>query len=309
MRLGLSEDAAYTRVEVARAARRFPSILDGLADGSLSLTGVRLLGRHLTPENHVAVLEQARRRSKREIELLVVRLAPRPDVPSSVRKLPVVRPSGRAEGPTREAPLPVRADPGAGAPAPAVPSPRITPPAVVAPLSPERYRMQLTVGKDTHDTLRRLQDLLRREIPSGDPAMIVDRALALLLRDVEKKKLAATSKPRAITRSGTGAAGTRHVPAAERRAVWTRDGSRCTFVSATGHRCPERTFLEIHHIHPYALGGPATLDNLRLRCRRHNAYEAELDFGPKAHVGRQERAPGRRSGTTAEAATATPPTG
>src|SRR5262245_53288683 len=87
-RLGFSEDAAYTRVEVARAARRFPLILEGLADGSLSMTTIRLLGRHLTADNHLAVLEKARRRSKREIEVLVAHLAPRPDVPASVRRIP-----------------------------------------------------------------------------------------------------------------------------------------------------------------------------------------------------------------------------
>jgi hypothetical protein len=62
--------------------------------------------------------------------------------------------------------------------------------------SPRRYRLQLTMNEETHATLRRLQDLRRREIPSGDPAAIVDRTLRLLLRDVEKRKLAATAKPR-----------------------------------------------------------------------------------------------------------------
>src|SRR5439155_26446720 len=34
---------AYNRIEVARAARRFPVILDLLAEGSVNLTAVRLL--------------------------------------------------------------------------------------------------------------------------------------------------------------------------------------------------------------------------------------------------------------------------
>src|SRR5262245_35069368 len=57
--LRLSEDAASTRIEVARACRRFPLILERLASGDLTLTSVRLLGRHLTPENHEAALQQA----------------------------------------------------------------------------------------------------------------------------------------------------------------------------------------------------------------------------------------------------------
>src|SRR5256886_6699208 len=81
--LRLSEDAACSRIEVARACRRFPMILDLLASGSMTLTSVRLLGRHLTPENHQRVLARATGRSRHEIEVLVAELAPRPDVPTS----------------------------------------------------------------------------------------------------------------------------------------------------------------------------------------------------------------------------------
>src|SRR5207237_789213 len=45
---------------------------------------------------------------------------------------------------------------------------------VIQALGPERYRVQLTIGQETHDRLRRVQTLLRREIPSGDPAAIFD---------------------------------------------------------------------------------------------------------------------------------------
>src|SRR5712692_3942429 len=86
--LRLSEDAASNRIEAARACRRFPLILDLLASGEMTLTSVRLLGRHLTPANHQAVLARARGRSRQQIDVLVAELAPRPDVPSSVRKLP-----------------------------------------------------------------------------------------------------------------------------------------------------------------------------------------------------------------------------
>src|SRR6266550_5523385 len=45
--LRLSEDAACNRIEAARACRRFPVILELLASGQVTLTAVRLLGRHL----------------------------------------------------------------------------------------------------------------------------------------------------------------------------------------------------------------------------------------------------------------------
>ena len=39
--LGMSEGEAYNRIEVARAARRFPVVLDMLSDGRVHLTAVR----------------------------------------------------------------------------------------------------------------------------------------------------------------------------------------------------------------------------------------------------------------------------
>lgn len=152
--------------------------------------------------------------------------------------------------------------------------------------SPERYRVQFTIGKEGHDRLRRLQDLLRREIPGGDPGAIVERALTLLLEKVEKAKFAATAKPRRTRpiRPGTDKVGERalgrDIPSHVQRAAWRRDGGQCGFVGKNGHRCTERTFLEFHHIVPYALGGLATVENISLRCRRHNQYESELVFGP-----------------------------
>lgn len=47
----------------------------------------------------------------------------------------------------------------------------------------------------------------------------------------------------------------------------------------SGHRCGERAFVEFHHVIPVAAGGRPTIDNIQLRCRVHNALEAELYFG------------------------------
>ena len=194
--LRLSEDAACSRIEAARACRRYPAILDLLAAGSLTLTSVRLLAPHLTPENHQAVLERATRRSRREIEILVAELSPRPDVPTSVRKLPV---PAAPSAPPPFSPI-LLASPGS---VPAIaPTPMAVRPAprpVIQATAPERYRVQFTMGQESHDKLRRLQALLRREIPSGDAAAIVDRALTLLLDEVERTKLGKAAKPRSET--------------------------------------------------------------------------------------------------------------
>jgi hypothetical protein len=293
--LGLSEDAACNRIAAARACRRFPVILDALASGALSLTTLRMLSSHLTPENHEAVLARARGRSRSEIEALVAELAPRPDVPSSVRKLPGATPPAHlfatATPPAMEVKPTTFTAPESGSPtsAPAAPSAPLTAARrpIIETTSPERYRVQFTIGPVSHGRLRRVQALLRREIPDGDPGAIFDRAIALLLEKVEKEKLGVGSKPRAI-RPGTdsqpskGWPTSRHTPSDVKRSAWRNDGGQCAFVSKDGRRCTERVFLEFHHIRPYALGGPPSAENISLRCRRHNQYEAELVFGPRS---------------------------
>src|SRR5262245_38911243 len=86
--LRLSEDAAINRIEAARAARRYPRILDMLLSGALSPTTARMLARHLTPESHDELLAAASGKTKEEVEELLAWRFPRQDVPSSVRPLP-----------------------------------------------------------------------------------------------------------------------------------------------------------------------------------------------------------------------------
>jgi hypothetical protein len=54
--LRMSEDTAYKRIQAARAARKFPGILDRLEDGRLHLTAVVALAPHLTRENAAELL-------------------------------------------------------------------------------------------------------------------------------------------------------------------------------------------------------------------------------------------------------------
>ena len=269
--LHLSEHAAYHRIEAARVSRRFPAILERLARGELTLTNIGLLAAHLTPDNHQQLLDAARHKTKREVEHLVATLCPRPDVPPAIRKLPA--PGPRSESRT------VAERPDTMSKAARLPSLSPAPepsakPAVVAPTASERYKVQFTASAATIEKLHRAQDLLRHTIPTGDPAAVIDRALTVLLDHLTKAKLAATKAPRAARPASHRS---RHIPAAVRRAVWTRDEGRCAFVGAQG-RCTERGFLELHHVVPYAAGGEATVDTISLRCRAHNQYEAQLDF-------------------------------
>src|SRR4030042_584902 len=86
--LHLSEAEAYLRIAAARASRDHPLLLTMLADGRLHLTAIAKLAPHLTLENREALLTRAAHKSRREIELLLAELVPRPDAPAVMRKLP-----------------------------------------------------------------------------------------------------------------------------------------------------------------------------------------------------------------------------
>jgi hypothetical protein len=299
--LHLDESAAYNRIEVARAGRRLPALLEAIADGAITLTSARLLSPHLTVENHAALLIAARYRSKREVEVLIAGLAPRPAAPTVLRKVPVassftgansVHVPTQAGSTTAAAPTAHLGDENIAnslLSAPAgerdLPLPQMAAMrrATVAPLSPDTYRLQATISAATHDKLRRARDLLRHSIPAGDVGEILDRALTLLLQDLERRRCAAVTSPRTST---APASQSRHIPAAVKREVWRRDDGRCAFSSGS-RRCTETAFLEFHHVVPYANGGAATVGNIELRCRAHNQYEAELLFADEGDMVRE----------------------
>jgi hypothetical protein len=192
--LRLSEHAAYGRIQAARASRRYPVVLELLEHGDVTLTTITLLARHLTTDNHRALLDEARGKGRRDVERLVASLQPRPEAPSSIRKLPepkmarMLPMDSMAAG--AQPPSPDAASPGvATAPAALTPAPAVNPPRpAIAPLAPDRYRIHITVSTAIHDKLRRAQDLMRHTVPDGDPAVIVGRALTLLVDMLERRR-------------------------------------------------------------------------------------------------------------------------
>jgi hypothetical protein len=298
--LHLSEHESYNRMEAAGEARRFPVVLPMLAEGLIHLTAVSLLGPRLADENHLALLGGSIHKSKREVETLLARWFPKVEATPSIRKLPVCGADGGvstvdAEGGigrslldgeglagsrtpnALSAPAPARVTPTKAVKASAavtVPAPRR---AEIAPVGAERYQVKFTASEAMINRLREAQELLSHSVPSGDMAEIFDQALMALLEKVARRKHAATARPR---RSPVSAPSSRGIPAAVEREVWARDGGRCAFVGRGGRRCEERRFIEFHHVRPWAASGPPTVDNIALRCRGHNAYEAAVYFDP-----------------------------
>jgi hypothetical protein len=269
--LGMSGDQAYKRIRAARVVRRHPVAGTAVAEGRLHLAAVVLLAPHLTDDNAAELVAEASGKSKAEIEVLLARRAPRPDVPERLE---------RVAQQTELVPGPARPD---AAPAAGEAERR----AKMAPLAPARFALQLTIGEETQEKLLRARALLRHQVPSGDLAEVLDRALDALLDKVEGRKLGKAGSPRAAK----ACSGTRSVPREVRRQVVARDGLQCSFVAADGRRCQETGFLEFDHVVPVARGGQASADGVRVLCRSHNQYEAERILGREAvEAGKAARA-------------------
>jgi 5-methylcytosine-specific restriction endonuclease McrA len=280
--LRLSDDAAYNRIKAARAARRFPVIFEAVADGRLSLTAVLLLVPHLTETAAPELLVAAMGKTKSEVEKLLAECFPRADVPACVVSI-LSHASPPSIGDARQGSEPCISG--------AVPTPgpqelsfnQLVPEPVdsgvrskVKPLAPERYEIHFSMSQSAHDKLRYLQDLLGFDMPSGDLGQLFEDALEARIREVERRKFAATDQPR---RPGRTSRDPRHIPADVKRAVWRRDGARCTFVSDDGRRCEARKGLEFDHVHAVARGGEASASNIRLLCPAHNQFAAAQTFG------------------------------
>jgi hypothetical protein len=260
-----------------------------LERNELHLSAIKLLAPHLTQANHVELLERAKSRSKREVEMLIAELAPKPDVPSVVRKLPAPRVSARV--------MPVPAAEPASSASKVQELCLKSPAQLTTPLSPGRYKVQFTATQTLHDKLQQLKDLMRHQIPDGDLCVIVERAADLLIEQQMKQRFAQTKTPRSTSPDAAkleAEPSSRYVPRVPRskypwgaviREVHARDDGQCTFVSPEGRRCAARGHLELHHEEPYARGGQTTVQNLKLLCRlcraRHKRHYAACQIMPR----------------------------
>ncbi|HXK17090.1 MAG TPA: HNH endonuclease signature motif containing protein [Polyangiaceae bacterium] len=158
-RLGFSESEAWYRICAARTARRFPVVFVLLEHRELHLTAIALVAKYLTEENHLELLAEVRGKTKRQILELLVRWFPKADVASSLRKLSV--PAGAvAAGPTGS----------------------------LEPLSPQNYLLQLMTSSALQAKLELARDLMSHANPSGDLAVVVERAIDLLLEKLKARR-------------------------------------------------------------------------------------------------------------------------
>jgi hypothetical protein len=277
--LHMTEFEAYLRIKAGRAVRKHPMLLEMLADGRLHLSGIVLLRPHLTKANRDWVLNRATHLSKRQIQELIAEIAPKPDVPATIRKLPEKKTKPQPNSPVEQVPEPVRPPSSVQEQIPNPPPSAQPKSAETQPLSPSRHKVAFTASTELRSKLERLQALMRSSGNAGDLAAVIDAAVTEKLEKLEAKRYGTTKNPRKSLEETDTAPTSRHIPAAVKRAVVERDQGQCTYKDPTGRRCTEKTQLEFHHVQPYGQGGDHSPDNIFLRCRCHNLYQAELDYG------------------------------
>jgi len=241
--LRMPEDTAYRRVAAARFVKRFPLLLSAIERGELHLTGVLLLGPHLTEANVAGVLERAKFRTKKEILKLVRLLSPLPDVPSRIEPLGLARPAHPFSRPTWSnfvaSLCPVRELQPDERPSNWLPAsesnevealgfgtdgPRFAPLSVhpysfPAPVSderaavqpapehgsaPQRYKVQFTASEEYVALVEEAKALLAHALPRADLAEIHLRALRTLVAALKKRKYATLTPGSKAVAPGTG---------------------------------------------------------------------------------------------------------
>jgi hypothetical protein len=172
-----------------------------------------------------------------------------------------------------------------------VPARKRSPQPTVTPVSADEHVLRMTVGPEFKQELDAVKQALSHKVPSGRLEEVLRECFRITLALHDKRKRG-SSRPRKTSQTAAASsdkpAASRHVPIAVQREVRDRDGGACVFVGTSGKRCGSKHQVEPHHVVPFARGGTATVDNLELRCRPHNQYEARLAFGPE-HMARFQR--------------------
>jgi 5-methylcytosine-specific restriction endonuclease McrA len=149
------------------------------------------------------------------------------------------------------------------------------------PLDADLRRLHVTVSRRLLDKLDRARHGLSHVLPGATTEQVLEAALDLLLERQARAK-ALVRRPRSVRAPEPAPADPRAIPAAVEREVRLRDGDRCAVPLDAGGVCGSTWQVELDHLTPVALGGQATVANLRCACRRHNRLAAEWALRDRA---------------------------
>ena len=245
-RLKLSEDEACRRIQAARATVSRPELLSAMTGGQLTLTSVSKtsvskLAAHVRRVDAPQIIARAEGKSSRELEEILAPLAPEPPKRDRIRSITVAIPGENGED---------------------------------RPAMSPRVEFSFHGPPALRDAIERAKELLSNKFPFGGMSDVLFEIVEEFLARHDPQKMLELGKIAPVN-------GRCSIPAGVRRAVWARDGGRCSFTGPDGIQCLSRRSLELDHRIPRALGGCDTTENLRLLCRPHNDAERRRLLGER----------------------------
>jgi len=152
-----------------------------------------------------------------------------------------------------------------------------------------RYGPMLVMDEELEGLITWARDHFSNAVPDRDLTKVTKRVFTELKERVEREEREALKPPKPSTKK------TKRIPRRYRRYVHARDSGRCTYVDPrTGERCPAKGYISLDHILGEADGGDHDPDNLRVACRAHNLWFAELRYG-KEYIAKRIRQRKRKS--------------
>ncbi len=246
-RLKLSRMQSFYFKSVAEKAEEVPALKSAIASGEISLSQARRIVPVVSPENCIEWVAKAQTLPQRELERQVTAINPKAHFPDRLK-----------------------------------------------PVARDLAELRVTVDAETESNLRALTDILSQKM--GKPASLGDVVAWAAETARERfdpiRKAARNQVRKAKSISSGNELGAAHparrpIPAKAKHEVMLRDQGRCAHVSATGERCPQKRWLDYHHLTEVHRGGSHSPANLRLLCRahhaiQHRAYAPAVGFGARS---------------------------
>lgn len=309
--LGYSSSAAARRIRTARCIARYPEVLALLKANEVNLSTVSQVSRVLTPDNNTSLLDRICGKSQREVDAIIAEFEPRSMPPDRVRPIFVSVPStgpATSELPlasvrsllvVRDTDLPAEAKPSEDNPLEEAHcrsgsglSPNVG--------TEKRMMFSFSASEEFMAKLEKIKSLAWHRLPSNPTLeQVFELAMDYFIEDKDpsvrqerrEARKARSGKKKKETERESNERRPRHVAAAVKNDVFTRDTGRCTYVGSDGRRCASTQALQFDHIQPVARGGSGTPGNLRLLCAYHNRLESERILGVRGGFQGAQRAP------------------
>jgi 5-methylcytosine-specific restriction endonuclease McrA len=260
--LGYSASSAMRRIQAMRLLKELPEFEEQLKSGTLNLSHLSSVqsflqnerkheGKTYSKEEKVDLLKSLQGTSQRETDKALVSLSPE----SAHRKHEKIR-----------------------------------------PLSETQAEFRTVISAELLQKLERVRELAAHRTSSCQWSEILEVMADLTIKaldrtgdrqrkasvesDAKAPKVGTSSRHSAAPAPVVKASRSRYIPKALKRSVFEKAGGQCEFKDTeSGRRCACRSFLQVDHIIPLALGGTTSAENLRILCQAHNQWAAMQSFG------------------------------